>query len=113
MELKITEKVDSIGIGGDVLIDSNETITYENGIDSGYSEGYEDGYSHCRKVIIPDRLTCLEEKLRCEIFCNSKGKVKHKEGYSSCDGSCNYDKELLDKVLDAIHLMFDDLINEE
>ena len=34
MELKITEKVDSIGIGGDVLIDSNETIAYENGIDS-------------------------------------------------------------------------------
>lgn len=33
------------------MIDSNETIMYENGRDAGYSEGYQDALSHVAKII--------------------------------------------------------------
>lgn len=35
------------------MIDSNETIMYENGRDSGYSEGYEDGFQNKIETINP------------------------------------------------------------
>ena len=30
------------------MIDSNETVAYENGRDVGYAEGYEDGLNKCK-----------------------------------------------------------------
>lgn len=35
------------------MIDSNETLMYENGRDAGYLEGYEDGLSSKIKTISP------------------------------------------------------------
>lgn len=35
------------------MIDSNETVMYENGRDTGYSEGYEDGFNNKIETICP------------------------------------------------------------
>ena len=51
------------------MIDSNETIVYENGRDAGYSEGYEDALKDVAKVICN---TCgiggCPFRVGCEVY---------------------------------------------
>lgn len=44
------------------MVDSNETIMYENGRDAGYTEGYEDALIDVAKVIGDTCPSCLFEK---------------------------------------------------
>ena len=40
------------------MIDSNETLAYENGRDAGYSEGYEDGVVAFAKYLKEKSFLC-------------------------------------------------------
>lgn len=46
--------------------------------------------------LITINTNCLEEAIRCAIC---KNPIKTKRG---CDGSCQYEKEMLSKVIDAV-----------
>lgn len=43
------------------MIDSNETVMYENGRDAGYSDGYEDGVKVGKTEILNDLMGLVSE----------------------------------------------------
>ena len=72
--------------------------SYEN----GYEDGMQSACGYYQAVVIPERLTYLEEALKCEVFCHNN--MKSDRG---CDGGCNIDSKTLCAVLEVIHKAFD------
>ena len=70
------------------MIDSNETIAYENGRDAGYDEGYEDGLNKCKEFA--DEIY--------KFFCNKKNWNTLKDQWLE-NGECYWLKQKIYSIL--------------